>query len=269
MPTTAPFMSTSGPPLLPGLIAASVWIAGYVVLWPSASVPTLTGRSSAETMPLVTVESSPNGAPTATTSWPMSRLADLPIVALVSPLTSSALMTAVSVRGSVPTISAAASSPFWKDTEMRPPSLGQLHDVVVGQDLAVLAEDDPRAGPADRLALGLAHHVDLDDRRKHLGGDLLDRALRGGAVSGVHDRDRAGGAGAAARGRLVDAPLLPGGGTGYAGTAPQHEGADEHGADDQPAAAAARGRLAVGCGWGNDRSGLVVGHTQHACRVTL
>ena len=68
MPTTSPFMSTSGPPLLPGLIAASVWIAGYVVLWPSASVPTLTGRSSAETMPLVTVESSPNGDPTATTS---------------------------------------------------------------------------------------------------------------------------------------------------------------------------------------------------------
>ena len=34
MPTTAPVMSTSGPPELPGLIAASVWIAGYVVELP-------------------------------------------------------------------------------------------------------------------------------------------------------------------------------------------------------------------------------------------
>ena len=61
MPTTAPVMSTSGPPELPGLIAASVWIAGYVVELPSLSEPTLTGRSSALTMPLVTVESRPNG----------------------------------------------------------------------------------------------------------------------------------------------------------------------------------------------------------------
>ena len=61
MPTTSPFMSTSGPPLLPGLIAASVWMAGYVVLLPSASEPTFTGRFSALTMPLVTVDSSPNG----------------------------------------------------------------------------------------------------------------------------------------------------------------------------------------------------------------
>ena len=44
IPTTAPVMSTSGPPELPGLIAASVWIAGYVVELPSSSEPTLTGR---------------------------------------------------------------------------------------------------------------------------------------------------------------------------------------------------------------------------------
>ena len=36
MPTTLPVMSTSAPPLLPGLIAASVWMAGYVVLLPVA-----------------------------------------------------------------------------------------------------------------------------------------------------------------------------------------------------------------------------------------
>ncbi len=68
MPTTSPFMSTSGPPLLPGLMAASVWIAGYVVELPWSSEPTFTGRFSALTMPLVTVASRPNGDPMATTS---------------------------------------------------------------------------------------------------------------------------------------------------------------------------------------------------------
>ena len=81
MPTTAPVMSTSGPPELPGLMAASVWIAGYVVELPSSSEPTLTGRSRALTMPLVTVASRPNGEPIATTPSPTPRLADLPMVA--------------------------------------------------------------------------------------------------------------------------------------------------------------------------------------------
>ena len=76
MPTTLPSRSTSGPPLLPGLIAASVWIAGYVVVLPWPSSPTSTGRSSALTMPLVTVDSRPNGEPIATTAWPTSRSPD-------------------------------------------------------------------------------------------------------------------------------------------------------------------------------------------------
>ncbi len=67
IPTTLPARSTSGPPLLPGLMAASVWMAGYTVALPSASEPTSTGRFSALTMPLVTVDSSPKGEPMATT----------------------------------------------------------------------------------------------------------------------------------------------------------------------------------------------------------
>ena len=122
MPTTSPFMSTSGPPLLPGLMAASVWIAGYVVLLPSSSEPTFTGRFSALTMPLVTVDSSPNGEPIATTSWPTSRLPDLPMVAGVRSLTPSALISAVSVSGSVPSTVASAVEPSLNATEMLPPS---------------------------------------------------------------------------------------------------------------------------------------------------
>ena len=57
-----------------------VWIAGYVVELPWSSEPTLTGRSRALTMPLVTVASRPNGDPMATTLSPTPRLADLPIV---------------------------------------------------------------------------------------------------------------------------------------------------------------------------------------------
>ena len=52
IPTTAPVESTSGPPELPGLIAASVWIASITAL---ASVPAAsrrTGRFTALTMPV-------------------------------------------------------------------------------------------------------------------------------------------------------------------------------------------------------------------------
>ncbi len=122
IPITSPFMSTNGPPLLPGLIAASVWIAGYVVALPCASVPTLTGRFKALTMPLVTVDSRPYGDPIATTSWPTSSWSDRPIVAGVSPLTSSAWITAVSVSGSVPSTVAEVCDPSSNDTSRVPES---------------------------------------------------------------------------------------------------------------------------------------------------
>ena len=73
-------------------------------------------------MPLVTVESSPNGEPMATTPWPTSRLPETPIVAGVRSSTPSAWITAVSVSGSVPTIVASARVPSVKATEMLPPS---------------------------------------------------------------------------------------------------------------------------------------------------
>jgi hypothetical protein len=50
MPTTWPALLTSAPPELPGLIAASVWIAGKTELVPSSSGPAFTGRSRALTM---------------------------------------------------------------------------------------------------------------------------------------------------------------------------------------------------------------------------
>src|SRR3954447_342453 len=143
IPITWPDMFTSGPPELPGLIAASVWIAGYVVVWSACGAcgaccwrpngsscepwspseeATDTARSSALTMPLVTVAPSPNGDPMATTPSPTFRSEDLPISAGVRPVTPWAFTTARSVTGSVPTILALAVVPSLKLTEMEPPS---------------------------------------------------------------------------------------------------------------------------------------------------
>ena len=73
-------------------------------------------------MPVVTVESRPNGDPIATTAWPTWSESEEPIVAGVRPLTSSAWITAVSVSGSVPTIVALACEPSLKDTCTSPES---------------------------------------------------------------------------------------------------------------------------------------------------
>src|SRR5262245_37368010 len=70
-PTTRPVRSTSGPPELPGLMAAS----GSTAVMYDESVPeslVVTGRFSALTMPAVTVELRPSGEPNATT-WSPTR----------------------------------------------------------------------------------------------------------------------------------------------------------------------------------------------------
>ena len=55
MPITRPSASISGPPELPGLIAASVWMTSEIV----KPLGALICRCSAETIPEVTVRSSP------------------------------------------------------------------------------------------------------------------------------------------------------------------------------------------------------------------
>ena len=60
-PTSRPALSSSGPPELPGLMAASVWITPRMVRWLKLSI----SRPSALMMPVVSVWSSPNGLPMA------------------------------------------------------------------------------------------------------------------------------------------------------------------------------------------------------------
>ncbi len=84
MPTTAPVASASGPPELPGLIAASVWMRFVIRLAP---LSTAMSRPLPDTMPLVTEnEYIPRGLPTATTSWPTLSPSLLPIGATGSPV---------------------------------------------------------------------------------------------------------------------------------------------------------------------------------------
>ena len=79
MPMTLPARSRSGPPLLPGLIAVSVWMRLLSI------VPSWTWmlRPSAEMIPLVTESvNSPRGLPMAIASWPTSIVDESPIGAV-------------------------------------------------------------------------------------------------------------------------------------------------------------------------------------------
>ena len=66
IPITRPSEPTSGPPELPGLIAASVWIAPEI----AKSVSDATERSTAETIPTDSDCACPNGDPIAATGSP-------------------------------------------------------------------------------------------------------------------------------------------------------------------------------------------------------
>ena len=70
MPITSEFMLISGPPELPWLIEASVWIASMTVSVSDPSPESGMGRCNALMMPWVTVLRRPSGAPAAITSSP-------------------------------------------------------------------------------------------------------------------------------------------------------------------------------------------------------
>src|SRR5450759_4234764 len=115
IPISWPLALTRAPPLLPGLIAALVWIAlvttgspedccccpkGSLGCWSDV----LTGLLRALTMPVVTVPARHKGLPTAITGSPTVRaLASPSAMALRSPGALVSLMTARSVVGGVGT----------------------------------------------------------------------------------------------------------------------------------------------------------------------
>ena len=95
MPIRSPSMSTSAPPELPGLMAASVWMKE-----PLSEMP-VSVRFRAEMMPLVTVWPTPNGLPMARTRSPTCCCSRSSMASTGSrSLTFSSLSTAMSLRSS-------------------------------------------------------------------------------------------------------------------------------------------------------------------------
>src|SRR5699024_1043232 len=83
-----------------------------------------TGRSSAETMPVVTESARPSGLPRAMTGSPTSSFFESPTSSGSTPSgTCSSSMMAMSVEGSRPTISASVVSPFFMVTAISPPGV--------------------------------------------------------------------------------------------------------------------------------------------------
>ena len=96
IPTNSPFAFTSAPPLLPWLIAASVWMNDSIPL-----LYTPNERAFALTIPAVTVEFRLNGLPTANTHSPTFKASESP-TGIVGKSSPSIFTSARSVLGSVP-----------------------------------------------------------------------------------------------------------------------------------------------------------------------
>ncbi len=96
MPTTSPAMLMSGPPELPGLMAASVWMKSK----PGAA--TVRGAPLRLTIPNETECSSPKGCPSASTNSPTRMRLESPSGSTGSPEAPSIFSTARSTRASLP-----------------------------------------------------------------------------------------------------------------------------------------------------------------------
>src|SRR5829696_8315867 len=120
MPTTRPAASASGPPELPGLMAASVWMTFSI----RRPLSPLMERPRALTTPAVTLRWKPKGLPMATTSCPTTRFPASPSVAAVGSSSGVKRTTARSLGGSSPKTSAGTGDPPESVTSMpseRPP----------------------------------------------------------------------------------------------------------------------------------------------------
>ena len=106
-PMSEPLLSSNGPPELPGLMAASVWMT------PAMGRPVAAlaiSRPTPETTPVVSVWSRPNGLPIANTFCPTSMVLDRPSGnGRTRPLSSETSSTAISLSSSHPSTLAARS----------------------------------------------------------------------------------------------------------------------------------------------------------------
>src|SRR6185312_10531801 len=153
---------TSGPPELPGLSAASVWMTSSIRRPERAR----NERPTAEITPAVTVDSKPSGLPMATTSWPRRNFLESPRRALGRSRTEPARSSAKSVSASSPRERASMT---WPSASIRRTSRA-LDDVAVGEHESI--RRDYHAGTDASLpALRPAPSFHAHDRRADPVGD--------------------------------------------------------------------------------------------------
>ncbi len=99
IPITWPRVLSRGPPELPGLMAASVWIISTLVCW----TPRGKSRPLKDTTPTVTLLPRPKGLPIAITHSPTSTWSESAISMTVRGSLGSIFSSATSVRASRPT----------------------------------------------------------------------------------------------------------------------------------------------------------------------
>ena len=101
MPITSPLEFSKGPPELPGLTAASLWMIPLIV----RPFLALIERSRLLMIPVVRVRSRPNGLPSASTFWPTTSPDESPrTIGESCAAGTSTLSTARSFEASAPTI---------------------------------------------------------------------------------------------------------------------------------------------------------------------
>ena len=195
-PITRPLASSSGPPELPGLIGASVWITLSMRKPLGASI----SRSRPETIPAVAVLSRPSGKPMAIAASPTSTVSDSASASGVTPFAAlaSTSSTARSDDGSVPTTRALDRARVVVEAHL---DLARAaDDVGVGDDRPVAVDQEAGAGAAvrlhgdDGLARPRVDGVDLRSGRAAGGGGQARGAL-GGRIAAGADGIAGGGAG--------------------------------------------------------------------------
>ena len=141
MPITRPFSSSSGPPELPGLIDASVWITSGIVKPFGASI----WRWRPDTMPVVTVRTWPKGLPIAMTGWPTSSFDESPSGSGVRSATSDGVdLEHRDVGGGVDALDLGLHGVAVL-VEAHRDAVRALDDVRVGHDVALVVDDEARS----------------------------------------------------------------------------------------------------------------------------
>ena len=188
-PITLPVASSSGPPELPGLIAASVWMTSSI----AKPLGAVMRRCSADTTPVVSVRSRPNGLPIATVGSPTRTAPESPSVERVE-------LDLLGVDGQHREVGVGVLADHARgDRAMVGERHADVergrHHVGVGEDVALVVEHE--AGAGREVLLRAREDVERRLRLLHRARADVDDARRGAAV----DVARGQPAGARLRGR--------------------------------------------------------------------